>query len=190
VLFRSRYIDGGVQLASPKTMEPMPPPKQTRIEKYFAQVSVIRQTPESYYIAGRIAAGFANIHVSTPPAQLSATQDELLAHGVDYEVGEGEVVTVSTDATQGRSYSVTMENHGLRYEYEKLTDVRSTIFQGNEVVVSIQSKQFILDFLLDELRFKLGKVQDIATIRARVHPHFLPDFERGVASVQETLSSR
>jgi hypothetical protein len=169
--------------AEVEKMKPLPPPKPTRIEKYYAQVGVIRRTPESYYIAGRIAAGKANIHVSTPPAQLSATQDELNGHNVDFEVGPGQVVTVSTDQTQGRSYTVVMPNHGLVYEYEKLTEVRSTFYQGDESTVSIQAKQFILDFLLDELRFKLGKTQDINLIRSRVPAEFLPQFESGVTSI-------
>ncbi len=171
--------------AEVEKMSPLPPPKPTRIERYFAHVDVIRRTPESYYIAGRIAAGPANIHVSTPPLQLAATQDELIAHGVDFEVGDGQVVTVSTDATQGRSYSVVVANHGMRDEYEHLTGVRSTAYQGDESMLSIQAKEFILDFLLDDLRFKLGKVQDLPVIRARVVTDFLPHFDRGVASVAE-----
>lgn len=173
--------------ADVEKMQPLRPPKPTRIEKYFSQVATIRQCPESYYIAGRIAAGRANIHVSTPPAQLASTQDELFAHNVDFEIGEG--VSISTDATQGRSYSVVMENHDLANEFERLTGVRSTIFQGQEDTVSIQAKQFILDFLLDELHFKLGKTQDLSAIRNRVSNIFMSHFERGITSVQEETTS-
>jgi hypothetical protein len=171
-------------------MKPLAPPKPTRAEKVANKVSAIRSTPHSYYIAGLAAATNGVLHGSTPPSQLDATQDELFGHGCsDFKVGEDEGVTVSTDLTQGRSYSLVMVNHGKRDEYAGVTGVISTLYQGNEAVVSIQAKEFILDFLLDDLRFKLlgvldrknGKVQDLVTIRGRVPAAFLPDFDRGVA---------
>lgn len=152
-------------------------PKPTREELYRAQVDVIRNTPVAYQVAGWLATRSANIHVSTPPKQLDATIEELISHGVDYDLGV--TLTESTDATQGRSYSVVSDNHGLSNELFLTTGVVSTIYHDNPNKVSMQAKQFVLDFLLGELKFKLGKDQDVDEIGTRVPSQFMEAFLLG-----------
>lgn len=152
-------------------------PKPTRAELYKAQVETIRKTPIAYQVAGWIASHESNIHVSTPPKQFDQTIEELISHGVDFEIGN--TLTESTDATQGRSYSVVTDNHGLREQLLQETEIESTVYHDNPKKVSMQAKQFILDFLLDELKFKLGKSQNLKDIAAHVPVCFLTDFLRG-----------
>lgn len=154
----------------------LPSPKLTREEKYFAQVETIRSLTESYFIAGQIVQGPANIHVSTPPEQLEKTIEELDSFKVDYEIGKD--LSVSSDKTCGRSYSVVMNNPNVP-DYESLSDVRITFYMKNEQTISIQAKQFVLNFLLGDLHFKLGKFQDVNEIRKYVPEKFSSHFERG-----------
>jgi hypothetical protein len=140
---------------------------------------VIRQSPIAYRIAGWLASHEAKFHVSTPPKSFDDTKNLLDAHHVDYEVGE--TLTVSTDATQGRSFSVVADNHGMGNQLLDATQVVSTVYHDNSDKVSMQAREFVLDFLLDELKFKLGKVQDLDSIFARVPERFVEDFREGMS---------
>lgn len=150
--------------------------KPTREERYQAKVATIRTQAVSYKVAGWIAAHNSNIHVSTPPKSLDTTIEELGEHGVDFT---DETLTVSTDATQGRSYSIVTDNHGLGNELFLATQVAATVYHDNADKVSMQAKEFVLDFLLDELKFQLGTTQDIERIKNRVPAQFLPAFLEG-----------
>jgi hypothetical protein len=150
----------------------------TREERYAAQVAVIQECSISYQIAGWLVSHESNFHVSTPPKQLDQTVEELIEHGVDFELGF--TLTESTEATQGRSYSVVTDNHGLGDQLFLETGIISTTYHDNLDKVSMQAKQFILDFLLDELRFKLGKNQNNEEIRAKIPVKFLSAFDAGV----------
>lgn len=182
--FESGRYSGQEVNASVENMRPVAPPKPTREEKSRAMFETIRRTPASYYIAGLAAAGPSNIHVSTPPKHMERTKEELAQHGVEFETGLSE----STERSMGRSISVIMPNHGIADEYERETGVRSTPYQGHSGTVSIQAKQFVLDFLLDFLKFRLGTRQDVEAIRQRVPEQYRPEFENGVeASLAESL---
>lgn len=178
------YFDGDSKKHGGKTVPAdvhgiklLPPPKPTREEKERARYDSIRKTPESYYLAGIIAVGPSRIHVSTPPKQFQTTQDELSAHGVEFD---DDVLTQSTDRTQGRSISVLMPSHTMADKYEQLTGVHSTPYQGRSDTFSVQAKPFIMDFLLDNLKFRLGTKQNIEEVRKLVPQEFQASFQQGV----------
>lgn len=176
-LRRVRYVDDEDYNSFSTLFSNLKPMKPTREENYRAVVETIRSQPISYYVAGWLASHESNIHVSAPPAQQDVTIEELGNHGVEFD---DTTFTISTELTQGRSYSVVSNDFGLSDELELKTSVRSTrYYSGQTGKVSIQAKQFILDFLLDELHFKLGKVQNLEDIRGRVPSKFLSEFERG-----------
>ena len=157
------------------------PLKLTAQEKFTNQVSLIYQTPTSYWLAGWIAAHDESIlHVSSPRKDFDTTIEMLDAHKVDYTVGQ--TLTEAGEATQGRAFTVrtATPDKALTDRYSTETGVNSTIyFDLNTGMVSIQAKEFVLGFLLDELRFKLGKTQDLTLIRSRVPAERLADFEAG-----------
>lgn len=153
-------------------------PKLTKEEKYQASVNVIRQNPLAYRVAGWILTHNSRFHVSTPPKSLESTQELLDSHHVDYKIGD--TLTVSTDATQGRSFSVVTDNHRYGSQLEFETKVKSTFYQNNSDKVSMQAREFVLDFLLDELRFKLGNTQDKSAIFARIPEKFRGEFQAGM----------
>jgi len=185
VYFETGKFSGREANANVETMRPARPPKPTREETYHAKFDAIRKAPESYYIAGLAAVGPSNIHVSTPPKSEEKTRDELAAHGV--EIGD-EGYSVSTDRTSGTSRTLVMPNHGVA-DYESKTGVHSSAYyMGSTDHVSINAKQFVLDFLMDTLKFKLGTKQNVDAIRPHVPAEFLAEFERGVeAGLGESL---
>jgi hypothetical protein len=173
----SRVIDNEGREFWVKTVD-LKVKKLTRAEQYRASVETIRRNPLSYRLAGWIVAHHdSNLHVSTPPAQQDATIDELLQHGVDFDE---ETLTISADVTHGRSYSVVTEAFRFANELRLTTQVHSTQYHDTNRV-SIQAKQFVLDFLLGDLRFKLGnKRQDVEAILARVPVEFQTAFLYGM----------
>lgn len=176
---RLRTINDGIETAwNVAAIAPAPAPKLTREEQYQASTDVIRQSPAAYRVAGWLATHESNFHVSTPPKSLDDTKNLLDAHHVDYELGA--TLTVSTDATQGRSFSVVSDNHGDRDALFAETQVRSTTYQNNPNKISMQAREFVLDFLLDDLKFKLGKTQDVDAILARVPERFKEQFQTGM----------
>ena len=179
------FADGVESAWDIANMTIAPAPKLTREEKYQASVSVIRQSPAAYRVAGWLATHDANFHVSAPPKAFENTKNLLDAHGVDFEVGV--TLTESTDATQGRSFSVVADNHGVGNQLFEETQVQSTVYHDNADKVSMQAREFVLDFLLDELKFKLGKTQNLEAILARVPERFLMEFRAGMAISVDTV---
>jgi len=185
---RVLFADGVESAWDIANMSIAPPPKLTREEKYQASVSVIRQSPTAYRVAGWLAVHDSNFHVSAPPKSFEDTKNLLDAHGVDFEVGV--TLTESTDATMGRSFSVVTDNPGIGSQFFEETQVATTVYHNNPDKVSMQAREFVLDFLLDELKFKLGKSQDLAVILARVPERFLMEFRAGmVISVDTVVAS-
>ena len=182
--FESGRYSGQEANANVENMRAMPPPKPTRQEKYKAKYEFIRSNPESYYIAGLAAMGPSKLHVSTPPKSVQKTQDELMSHGL--EIGEG--YSEATDRTMGTSYTLVMPNHGVA-DYESKTGVHSApYFGGGADYITISAKQFVIDFLVGDLKFKLGDRQNVDVVRENVPQQFRAEFERGVeAATAESL---
>ena len=181
-----RYTSGVEENAAVEKLKPLPPPKLTPQERFFNQVSLIRQTPLSYYLAGWIAASHETIFlVSAPPKDLDKTIEDLDAHGVDYVLGQ--TLKTKPDQLGGRTFTVrtAAPDKALSDRYSTETGVNCTVyFELATGMVSINAKEFVLGFLLDELRFKLGKKQDqdLTLIRSRVPAERMPDFEAGFAA--------
>lgn len=161
------------------------PLKLTVRERFFAQVAVIHASRLSYYIAGWIAGHPESIfHVSTPPKDTDKTIEELDAHKVDYVLGQ--TLTETTEKTMGRTFTVrtaTPDKSVTDLYFTETGVVASVYFETSLNIVSLNAKEFVLGFLLDELRFKLGKTQDLTAIRLRVPAAHLPSFEDGLAGI-------
>lgn len=152
-------------------------PKPTREEKYQASVAQIRRSRAAYRMAGWIATHESNLHVSSPTKSLERVKNELDAHGAEYS--DSTLTTGGMDLAQGPSFTVVTSNPGIGNQLFEETSVHSAIYHDNSDKVTISAKQFVLDFLLDELKFKLGKVQDLEAIVARIPAPFVDDFLAG-----------
>jgi hypothetical protein len=153
----------------------------TREERYSARLRHIQLSSTAYEFAGWVASHNGLLHVSTPPKDLEKVESILADHKVEYVVGT--TLTISTDSTAGWSISVVVESSGANLE---AAGIHATpYFETGKV--STQTRQFCLDFLLDDLRFKLGSIQDIALIRSRIPEAFRADFERGFLGNEQAL---
>lgn len=157
------------------------PHKPTREEKYSAHVKAISISSTAYRLAGWIASRNGLLHVSTPPKDLDKVRDILDAHKVEFNLGT--TLTESSEQTQGWSVSVVVDNPNISDDLTAVGIHATPYFETNKV--SIQTKQFVLDFLLDSLRFRLGSAQDLSEIRSRVPEQFKSDFERGL--IEQTI---
>ena len=157
------------------------PPKLTREQKwelrFRAHLAAIVNLPISYWVAGWILSHSSKFNLSYPPAQLDQVIEATMKYGVNFT---DQTLTESTELTAGWSCSVVTETFPEVARLEQETGVKATTYFTLETNrVSMQAREFVLGFLGGTLGFKLGDLQSVPAVRAKVPSEFLAAFDAG-----------